>query len=435
MPSPATPAPHAASAERAFREEGPLVLATLTRQLGGDIALAEDALQDAFADALRTWARDGVPRSAGAWITTAARRRAIDRVRRDNGLRTRLPQLELLARLETSAGSPSEPQSSHEEDDTVYDDRLRMLFTCCHPALAPEARVALTLRALGGLTTAEIARAFVVSEPAMAQRIVRAKRKIVDAAIPYSVPRDEELPDRLAGVLAVVYLVFNEGYQAAYGQQLVRDNLSAEAIRLGRLLAELMPDDAETLGLLALMLLTDARRAARTDADGGYVALSAQDRGRWDQAQIREGIAVLDRGLRLRRIGPFQLQAGIAGAHDVATTAARTDWTQIVHMYDELQRIAPSAVVELNRAVAVGFLDGPCAGLAELEPLRAAGALDDYQPLWAALAELRSQTGETAGALEAYDRAIELSASDVQRAELQRRRTAAADLPARLPTA
>ncbi|MEA2192162.1 MAG: polymerase sigma-70 factor, subfamily, partial [Solirubrobacteraceae bacterium] len=296
-----------AAAEAAFREERSAVLATLIRQLG-DFSLAEDALQDAFAAAIVAWERDGVPRRPGAWITTTARRRAIDRLRRDRVLADRIERLGQLAELETpQAGLDDEPAPS-----AIGDDRLRLIFTCCHPALAMPARIALTLRSLGGLTTGEIARAFLVEEAAMAQRIVRAKRKIATARIPYRIPGDEELPDRLAGVLAVVYLVFNEGWSASGGDRLVRGELCGEAIRLGRLLARLMPDDAEVAGLLALMLLHDSRRAARIDARGELVALDDQDRALWDRGRIREGTTLLDGALRRRRPGPYQLQAAIA---------------------------------------------------------------------------------------------------------------------------
>jgi len=402
---------------RAFREEGPAILATLARQAGGDVGLAEDALQDALAVALITWPRDGIPRVPAAWITTTARRKAIDRLRRERGLDERTAAAEYLMRLERD--HPEE-----EPDSALGDDRLRLVFTCCHPALMMDARVALTLRMLGGLTTAEVARAFLVPEPTMAQRLVRAKRKIAAAHIPYRVPSDEDLPDRLAGVLAVVYLVFNEGYRASAGAQLVREDLCAEAIRLARLLTALMPDDAETIGLLALMLLHDARRASRTDAEGGYVALDRQDRSRWDRARIDEGSALLDRALRLRRPGPYQLQAAISALHAAAPDADATDWPQIAALYARLAEVAPSPVVEVNRAVAVAFADDPRAGLQVLEPLLADDALAGYQPLHAAHAELLRRAGDGAGASEAYGRAIALTENAVELEELRSRRDA-----------
>jgi RNA polymerase sigma-70 factor, ECF subfamily len=400
---------------RAFRDERAIVLATLIRQ-AGDFQLAEDAVQDAFEAAVTQWRRDGVPANPGAWITTIARRRAIDRLRRNRSVADRAERLAELTRLDTQDEEPS-----MDDESTIVDDRLRLIFTCCHPALEMPARVALTLRALGGLTTGEIARAFLVAEPTMGKRIVRAKRKIAEAHIPYRVPADEELPDRLRGVLRVVYLIFNEGYAAAEGDRLVRGELCDEAIRLGELLSRLMPDDAEVWGLLALMLLHDARRAARVDPGGRYVALDEQDRSLWDQDRIREGLAKLERAVRLRRPGEYQLQAAITALQIQAPNAEATDWAQIAELYGALATLNPSPVVELNRAVAVGLADGPAAGLELLEPLLGDPALERYQPLYAAHAELLSRAGDAAGAAGAYEQAIALTANAVERAELERR--------------
>jgi RNA polymerase sigma-70 factor (ECF subfamily) len=399
----------------AFRDERAIVLATLIRQVG-DFQLAEDAVQDAFEAAVTVWRRDGVPANPGAWITTAARRRAIDRLRRNRSVADRAERLAELTRLDAQHVEPS-----MDEESTIVDDRLRLVFTCCHPALEMPARVALTLRALGGMTTGEIARAFLVAEPTMGKRIVRAKRKIADARIPYRVPADEDLPDRLRGVLRVVYLIFNEGYAAAEGDRLVREELCDEAIRLGELLCRLMPDDAEVWGLLALMLLHDARRAARVDPSGRYVALEAQDRSLWDRERIGEGLVMLERAVRLRRPGEYQLQAAITALQIQAPAAEDTDWAQIAELYGALGRVNPSPVVELNRAVAVGLAAGPAAGLELLEPLLADPALERYQPLYAAHAELLSRAGDAEDAARAYERAIALSANDVERAELERR--------------
>jgi RNA polymerase sigma-70 factor, ECF subfamily len=404
-----------AAVARAFREERAIVLATLIRQ-AGDFQLAEDAVQDAFEAAVTAWRRDGVPANPGAWITTAARRRAIDRLRRDRSVADRAERLAELTRLDTQHEEPS-----MDDESTIVDDRLRLVFTCCHPALDMPARVALTLRTLGGLTTGEIARAFLVAEPTMGKRIVRAKRKIADAHIPYRVPADEELPDRLRGVLRVVYLIFNEGYAAAEGDRLVREELCDEAIRLGQLLCRLMPDDAEVWGLLALMLLHDARRAARVDASGRYVALDAQDRALWDADRIRLGLATLERAVRLRRPGEYQLQAAITALQIQGPDPEATDWAQIAELYGALAALTPSPVVELNRAVAVGLASGPAAGLELLEPLLGDPVLERYQPLHAAHAELLSRAGDAKGAARAYERAIALTANAVERAELERR--------------
>jgi RNA polymerase sigma-70 factor (ECF subfamily) len=411
---------------KAFKDEGPAILATLIRQVG-DFSLAEDALQDAFAAAVATWPRDGVPASPGAWITTTARRKAIDRLRRERGLADRIERLAILAARDTSAtGSDpaTEVAGDVAEEHAIGDDRLRLLFTCCHPALALDARVALTVKSLGGLTTGEVARAFLVSEPTMYQRLTRAKRKIAAARIPYRVPPAELLPERRDGVLAVIYLVFNEGYAATDGDRLVRGELCGEAIRLGRLLVNLLPGDPEVLGLLALMLLQDARRDARDDDRGEYVALDRHDRTRWDAGRIAEGTHALDQALAARKPGPYQLQAAIAALHATAATAAATDWVEIAALYAELDRRSPSPVIRINRAAALAFAGAPEAGLELVRPLLDDARLSSYAPLHAAHAELLRRTGASDAAAAAYDRAIAATGNAVQRAELQRRRAA-----------
>jgi RNA polymerase sigma-70 factor, ECF subfamily len=398
--------PALAGVERVFRAEYGRAVAVLARVFG-DIDIAEDAVQDAFTEAARRWPRSGPPPSPAGWIITTARNRAVDRLRREAARAGKHAQAALV-----HAGEHFE-----EEAGPVGDDRLRLMFTCCHPALSRAAQVALTLRLLGGLTTAEIAHAFLVPEPTMAQRLVRAKAKIRDAGIPYRIPAEADLPGRLAGVLAVVYLIFNEGYTASSGDQLARADLCAEAIRLGRLLARLMPDEPEVTGLLGLMLLTESRRPARTGPDGALVLLAGQDRARWDRSLIAEGQALVRQCLRRGRPGPYQIQAAISAVHSDAPVAAATGWDQILALYDQLLVVAPSPVAALNRAVAVAELEGPAAALALVDGLTAA-SLDRYYLFHAIRADLLRRLGRRAEADAAYQAALALSGNEAERAHL-----------------
>jgi len=408
-----------------FRREAGRCTATLIRVLG-DIELAEDAVAEAFAIAAEQWPTQGVPPNPGGWITTTARNRAIDRIRRES---TRTDRYLAAHRLEANDVDPDHNPELHDIDafvDVVPDDQLRLMFLCCHPSLAVDAQVALTLRLLGGLDTPEIARAFLVPEPTLAQRIVRAKRKLRDNHAPYRVPGAAELPNRLHAVLATVSLIYTEGHTSTSGHELHRVDLSREAIRLGRVLTELMPDEPEAVGLLALMLLTEARQPARTAADGTLIRLADQDRTLWDRRLIAEGHALVRACLRRNQPGPFQVQAAIAAVHADAPDAGATDWSQIVALYDLLYELRPNAVVALNRAVAVAELDGPLAGLAALDALDAA-VLDEYQPYHATRADLRARAGHRDAAREAYDRAISLTTNVAERSFLGAQRANVAE--------
>lgn len=395
---------------RLFTRESARAIAILTR-LSGDLDLAEDAVQEAFAEALAHWPSTGLPPSPVGWILTTAKRKLVDRVRRESTRESREAQAMHLHALLRADDPPP-------EEGGVDDDRLRLIFTCCHPALALHVRVALTLRLLGGLTTAEVARAFLVSEATMAQRLARAKRKIRDAGIPYRVPEASELPGRIDGVLAVVYLVFNEGYTASAGDALVRGDLCAEAVRLGRLLRLLLPEEPEVTGLLALMLLIDSRRDTRTSAEGDLVLLADQDRTRWHAALIAEGHALVRECLRLNRPGPYQLQAAIQAVHAEAPSAARTDWRQILRLYDQLLACQPSPVVALNRAVALAEVEGPAAALAVVDALPLGG----FHVFHAVRADLLRRLGRTADAALAYDAAAAATGNEAERAFLRRSR-------------
>lgn len=405
--------------DRTYRDESRRVLATLIRLLG-DFELAEEALHDAFVAAIERWPVDGVPANPANWLVSAGRFKAIDSIRRRAALDDRAPEIERqLAELE-------QHEHAFAQDGDIGDDRLRLVFTCCHPALSADAQVALTLHTIGGLTTEEIAHAFLVPTPTLAQRIVRAKNKIRDAAIPYEIPDRTELPERLDAVLATLYLIFNEGYSATFGSALTRADLCGEAIRLGRLLVELLPEP-EALGLLAMMLLHDSRRHTRTDSNGDLVVLDEQDRSQWNHAQIREGLQLTERALQMGRVGPYQIQAAIAAVHAEAKAASDTDWAQIVVLYDVLLSLGGSPVVELNQAAAIAMRDGPERGLERIDALLARGELEHYHLAHSARADLFRRLGRANDALAAYKKALALTTQEPERRFIERRIAALRD--------